>query len=272
MIGLWRLRVLPAVRSAWHPARASRTHRVWGTRVAPSSGDPGLPRTGPAGRCLVARYAVTWLYLAGSVIAGLAFAALPSRDQAAVLGWASTNVANLRHDPVGSLVASAFVQPVFAVAWLALIALAVFGANQVLGNWRTALVCGTGHVLGTLVSEGVVAFRIAHGLLPASDAHILDVGPSYIVVSALTVVVMYGSWPARVAAAFGFAVLVFGGDIFSGLSTLRVAAVGHTVAITSSALIGSVLAWQVRRSRRLRRDGLPPVPPSGVAAPQAHGG
>lgn len=272
MIALRRLRLLPAVRSAWHSARGSRTQRVWHTGVAPSSGEPGLPRARPSGHSLVARYAVTWLYLSGCIIAGLAFAAVSSRDQAAVLGWASTNVTNLRHDPLGSLVASAFIQPVSAVAWLALIALAVFGANRVLGNWRTVLVCGTGHVVGTLVSEGIVAVRIAHGLLPASDAHILDVGPSYIVVSALTVVALYGSWPARAAAALGFAALIFAGQIFSGLSTLQVSAVGHTVAITSSALLGSVLVWQIRRKHRRRRDRLSPVPPDGVGTQQAHSG
>jgi hypothetical protein len=37
------------------------------------------------------------------------YAALSPHDQAAILGWASTNVHNLRHHPVGSLVASAFV-------------------------------------------------------------------------------------------------------------------------------------------------------------------
>jgi hypothetical protein len=129
----------------------------------------------------------------------------------------------------------------------------VFGANQVLGNWRTVLVCGAGHVIGTLVSEGIVAYRIAAGLLPASSAHIVDVGPSYVVVSAITVVVLYGSRPARVAAALGFVGLVFAGHIFSGLSTLQVAPVGHAVAIASSALVGCVLARQVRRSR----DGFP---------------
>ena len=195
------------------------------------------------------RYAATWLYLAGCIIAGLAYTALPARDQSAVLGWASTSVANLRNDPVGSLVASAFITPGFAVAWLALAALAVFGANRVLGNWRTVLVCGTGHVIGTLVSEGIVAYRIAAGLLPASSAHIVDVGPSYVVVSALTVVALCGSRPARAAAALGLAGLVMAGHILSGLSTLQVAAVGHATAIASSALAGSVLTWRVRRSQ-----------------------
>jgi hypothetical protein len=216
----------------------------------------GQPDRGATGRRtgLLSRYAVTWLYLIGFMAAQVGFAALPSRDQAAVLAWASTNVANLRHDPAGSLIASAFVMPGSAGAWAALTALALFGANGVLGNWRTLLVCSTGHVLGTLVSEGVVAYRIAHGALPASSAYILDVGPSYIVVSAITVAALYGSRPVRVAAVAGFAALVFGDRIFSGLSTWQVAPVGHTVAIASSALLGSVLAWRLRRSR-LPQDG-----------------
>jgi hypothetical protein len=212
------------------------------------------------------RYAVTWLYLAGFLVAQLVFAGLSPRDQSAVLAWASTNVANLRHDPVGSLVASAFVTVGSAGAWTALIALALLGANQVLGNWRALLVCATGHVAGTLVSEGIVAYRIAHGLLPASSAHILDVGASYIVVSAVTVAALYGSWPVRLAAVTAFAVLVFAGDIFSGLSTLQVAAVGHTVAIVSSALLGGVLLRQLRRGRARQGGPLP----GAVAAPQPH--
>ena len=69
----------------------------------------------------------------------------------------------------GSLVASAFVTQTFATAWPALIALAMFGANRVLGNWRTALVCAAGQVTGTLVSEAIVGYRVSRGLLPAAD-------------------------------------------------------------------------------------------------------
>jgi hypothetical protein len=208
----------------------------------------GLFRTagGPA-RIWLTRYAVAWLYLAGFVIAELADAALPAHDQSAVLRWASTSVVNLRHHPVGSLVVSAFIPAAFAVAWPALIALALFGASRVLGNWRTAVVCAAGHVVGTLVSEGIVDYRVAHGLLRASADHLVDVGPSYIVVSAIAVSVLYGSWPARVAAAVDLAILVFAGRIFSGLSTLQVAAVGHTTAIAVSVVLGTMLVWRVRR-------------------------
>jgi hypothetical protein len=69
-------------------------------------------------------------------------------------------VANLEHEPVLPLLASAFVTPGYLVVWPVLIALAVVGANRALGNARTALVCLAGHVIGTLVSEGIVAYRV----------------------------------------------------------------------------------------------------------------
>ena len=242
-------------------------HRGWA-----ALGWPGLSVPRPFRSSLLARYAVAWLYLAGFVAAAVTIAVLPSHYEAAVQEWASTNVANLRHDPLGSLLASAFITPGIAVAWPVMIALVMFGATRVLGNWRTLLVCGTGHVVGTLVSEGVVAYRIAHGLLPASSAHILDIGPSYVVVSAITVVALYGSGLLRVAVTLSFATLVLGGHLFGGLTTLQVAPVGHAVAMASSVLLGSALIWRMRSSRRIHRDGLALALPGEIATTQAHPG
>jgi hypothetical protein len=135
-------------------------------------------------------------------------------------------------------VASAFVTQTFAGAWPALIALAMFGANRVLGNWRTALVCAAGQVGGTLVSEGIVGHRVSRGLLPAASRYIIDVGPSYVVVSAIVVALLYGSWLARAAAALDLALLVVVGNIFGGLSDLDVAGVGHVTAMTVAAALG----------------------------------
>ena len=209
------------------------------------------------GRVLLARYGFASGYLAAFVLADVVYSLLSAHDQAAVLRWASTDVVNLRHDPVGSLVASAFVPSGYASAWPVLIALALFGANRALGNWRTLLVCATGQVLGTLVSEGIVDYRVAHGLLPVAADRILDVGPSYVVVSAIGVAVLWGSWPARVAAVVDFALLVVVGNIFGGLSTLEVAAVGHLTALVAAVLLGSLLAGQLRRHQRVSRDEAP---------------
>jgi hypothetical protein len=206
-------------------------------------------------RTTLTRYATAWLYLATFVAAEILYADLSPHDRSALLLWASTNVVNLRHDPVGSLVASAFFPAASATAWPALVALAMFGANRVLGNWRTALVCAAGQVIGTLVSEGILDDRVDHGLLPGADRYIIDVGPSYVVVSAITVALLYGTWLARAAAAADLAILVVVGHIFSGLSRLDVAAVGHVTAIAVAAVLGSFLAWRLRHTGTARWTG-----------------
>jgi hypothetical protein len=201
----------------------------------------------PVPGTIITSYAVAWLYLAGFVVAAVVYAVVSPRDQAAITAWASTNVHNLSHDPAGSLIVSAFVTGQFVTAWPAAIALAMFGASRALGNWRTAVVCAAGHVIGTLVSEGIVAYRVSRGLLPAADRYLVDVGPSYVVVSAIVVVLLYGSWPARGAAALDLVLLVAVGNIFGGLSQLDVSAVGHVTAMIVAAVLGSLLARQRAR-------------------------
>jgi hypothetical protein len=209
-------------------------------------------------------YAVAWVYLIGFVITETVCSTLSPAELARFTRWASTSVHNLQHDPVGSLVVSAFVAQGYWLAWPFLIALAMFGANKVLGNWRTALVCAAGHVIGTFVSEGIVAYRVAHGSLPAADRYLIDVGPSYVVVSAIVVVLLYGSWLARAAAALDLVLLVAVGNIFGGLSQLAVSAVGHTTAIAVGVVLGSLLVWQLRRTtEKPEREPGRVVPPTG---------
>jgi len=189
------------------------------------------------------RYAFAFAYLACYLAAEVVYVLLSPSAQAALTAWASTNVANLEHEPVGPLVLSAFVGPGYLLVWPVLIALALFGANRALGNVRTALICAAGQVVGTVVSEGIVGYRVDAGQLPAADRYLVDVGPSYVVVSAIVIAVVCGTWLARAAAALDFAVLVFGGHIFSGLSQLDVSAVGHlTALITAAAGVTLILA------------------------------
>ncbi|HMH93539.1 MAG TPA: rhomboid-like protein [Streptosporangiaceae bacterium] len=203
----------------------------------------------PTARGILVRYAVAWSYLAAVIVAEVTYALLPGHERAALLRWASTNVHNLQHDPAGSMIVSAFFPQGSASAWPALIALALFGANRALGNRRTAAVCAAGHVIGTLVSEGILDYRVAHGVLPQSSRYIIDVGPSYVVVAAIAAAVLYGGWLARAAAVLDFVLLAFVGDIFAGLGDLDVAAVGHVTALAVGALGATLAVRQLRRRR-----------------------
>jgi hypothetical protein len=204
-------------------------------------------------RVLLRRYGFAVAYLAGFVAAELAYTLLDPDAQARLIAWASTNVANLEHEPVGPLLVSAFVTPGFFAAWPVLMGLALFGANRALGNARTALVCLAGHVIGSLVSEGILAYRIDAGQLSAANRHITDVGPSYVVLSAIVIALVCGGRLARTLAAVALVVLVFPGQIFGGLSHLDVAAVGHLTAALTAAAATALILFSRSRSRSLGR-------------------
>ncbi|MGI9005479.1 MAG: rhomboid-like protein [Streptosporangiaceae bacterium] len=182
-------------------------------------------------------YAAATVFAVLFAIGGVVTAVLPARESAALRLWASTNVANLQHHPVPALVLSAFLPSGSPFTWLVPIALTMFGANRAAGTARLALICAAGHLIGTGVSEGIVAYRVDHGRLPPARSDIPDVGPSYVVVSAIVVAVMFGTWLTRVTALTVFAVLVFVSHIFAGLTSLHVAAVGHLTAIVTAAAL-----------------------------------
>jgi hypothetical protein len=68
-----------------------------------------------------------------------------------------------------------------------------------------------------------------------------------VVVSAIVIALMCGTWLGRAAAALDFALLVFGGHIFGGLSQLDVSAVGHLTAILTA--VAGVTLILARRGR-----------------------
>jgi hypothetical protein len=205
---------------------------------------------------MFSRYAFAWAYLGCYLAAELAWVLLTPHAQATLTAWASSSVANLEHEAVGPLLLSAFVGPGNLLIWPVLIALAVFGASRALGNARATLAC----VVGSLVSEGTVAYRLDAGQLPVTDRHLTDVGPSYVVVSAIVIAAVCGTWLARAAAALDFAVLMIGGHIFGGLSGLDVSAVGHlTALVTAAAAVTLTLA----RRRRTPSGAFPEPAPAG---------
>jgi membrane associated rhomboid family serine protease len=174
----------------------------------------------------------------------------PASTERRVLASVSTDVAHLGRDPWVVLPASALFTRGGLVFALAGCLVCVGLLEMAVGPRLTVLVAVAGHVIGTLVSEGVVAVRIAVNDLPDSARHALDVGPSYILVAcALTVVGWHGvDTRLRIAAAVVLAPLF----VFTAvrLPAGRVDAIGHLTAAT----VGLAFAlWLRRRPRPIPR-------------------
>lgn len=189
------------------------------------------PRPAPPGwRWWCSRLAVALGFAAGLALAGALLKSQDEHTRVAWIVWTSTNLANLEHHPVPALLASAFVvEDGDPYAWMVVSAAALVALAWRLGPWRTLAVVATAHLLGTGVSEGVVAWRVHTGVLPGQARLLVDVGPSYVVVAALVGAVVAGPWQARLVGVGGFAVLA--PSLFFGLTDLDVAAVGHVCAI-----------------------------------------
>jgi hypothetical protein len=199
-------------------------------------------------RRLPARAGVTVGYVVAFGATTLVFRVLAPASRAAWLGWASTNLVNLRDHPLPALVVSGLFTEGSLASW-ALTALVGLGVtNWALGNWRTLTLVLTAHVGGTLISQGILAYRIAGGQAPTTDRSIVDVGPSYVVACALVAGALYGLGWWRLPALGGFALLA--PHLLLGLPALDVSSVGHLCSV----VIGTVLGWPLWRSARSARD------------------
>lgn len=205
------------------------------------------PDLGRLIRRLPARAGVTAGYVVAFVVTTLIFRGLSTSGRATWLAWSSTNLVNLRDHPLSALAVSGLFTEGSLASWLltALVGLGV--TNRSLGNWRTATLVVSAHVVGTLISQGILAYLIAGGRAPASDRYIIDVGPSYVVACALVAGSLYGLGVERLAALVGF--ILFAPHAFLGLPTLEVASVGHLCSV----VIGAGLGWPLWRSARTRR-------------------
>jgi hypothetical protein len=100
-------------------------------------------------------------------------------DPDAIMRQLSTNIVNLTHMPVRSLVASAFVGS--GPWWVnaALVAVALGLLERRYGSLRALAVFASGHVIATLLTEGGVWVGVHEGWLPLADRDQIDVGISY---------------------------------------------------------------------------------------------
>ncbi|MEE1825559.1 hypothetical protein PUR61_25725 [Streptomyces sp. BE20] len=167
---------------------------------------------------------------------------LPPDRVLALREWASTNLANLHPwpsgHPVESLVVSAFVPQDSPWVW-PVFALSVCTVVSALGARRAVVSLALAQVGATLLTEALVWWRIDHGALPASEAHTLDTGPSYVVVAAMTVAVLRAR-PVWWRAVWLVMLLVAAPALLDGLGEGAVAAVGHVLAFAAGLVIAAV--------------------------------
>jgi hypothetical protein len=158
-------------------------------------------------------------------------ALLPATRLARLRQWSSTNLDNLRLWPAGhpveALVTSAFVPQETAWVW-PFMAVSAFAAVQALGGWRAVAVLGGVHVGATLVTEAMVWWRIHHGALSHSAAHMVDTGPSYLVVAAMTIALGCAR-PVWARAVWAVLLVVAAPDLLDGIGSGDAAPVGHVL-------------------------------------------
>ncbi|HET6816812.1 MAG TPA: rhomboid-like protein [Mycobacteriales bacterium] len=162
-----------------------------------------------------------------------------------VLAASSTDLAHLERVPWLVIPASS-IWPGDMFGYWAVVVLLCVGALERLRGGLVALATGAvAHVVGTGVSEGVTAARIAAGNLSASAKHLLDVGPSYAVAACAAAVVFSPNANRWLRGACALTLLPLVITAFDSSDESQVAAIGHAVAM----LTGIVVArWQRRRT------------------------
>lgn len=190
----------------------------------------------------LARIRVTVGYTVVLIVITTALLKLDPAAQGQVIRNASTNLHNLRHGHLGTLLGSAFVIDAGPVLfWLPGLT-CLLGLGELL--WRSGrllVAFAVGHVGATLLVAAGLTAAITHGWLPTSVARAADVGMSYgamAVLGAITPAIprrwrstWIGWWLA-----VGVAVASFGTDF---------TAVGHVVAL----VLGMVAATRFGRPR-----------------------
>jgi hypothetical protein len=161
-------------------------------------------------------------------------------DVDTVVGWTSTNVANLTHHPIAAALLSAFVVPAGLFPDLIVVAIAFMVVETAVGTRRVVLVAGSGHVLATLVTEGAVGLAVSTNLLPAADRTRSDVGISYGMYAVVAAAILLLRGKTRTIAATALIITVGVPVLISPTMT----AVGHLLSVA----IGLVLmSWLLKR-------------------------
>ncbi len=208
-----------------------------------------LVRAYARGRDLAVGYGLVLLVLT------VFLSVLPDRVHEHLVLRSSTNLTNLRDDPLVVLLVSAFVLPSSFSLWVLPLLVAAYGeAQRWLGRTATLLVALFGHVFATVFVAVLLAAGIAHHQLDRSVAREPDVGASYGLAAVLAVLVYrLPPFPRRC--------LAVGGTVFlTGLMLLSetFTDLGHLTAWLIGLAMGEVGAAAGRAAARRPAAGSRP--------------
>lgn len=212
--------------------RSIRTGAVAGLRLLPS------PRTTP----------FTFWYLG---LLALTTVLLHFGRPVAVhrlLALSSTDAANLERHPVRVLFLSAlWLQDAHWLLYATVFTIVLAPLERRIGSWRTVLVFACGHVLASLATELPVLWAVRGHLLPAVDAHLLDVGVSYGLCAAAGALLLLVAAPGRWWALAGLGAVIVTVYLLSGPASTGsvVTVIGHALSLGTGML--GWLPWARRR-------------------------
>lgn len=193
------------------------------------------------------RMPATVSFLLALLLTDVGLALLSERNRLAIGHATSTNVTHLVVDPLLVLPASAIVDLGADWKWLLLALVLLGGLERRLGTRGVVVVCLSAHVIATLLSEGLVFFRVAWHALPSSQFDDLDVGPSYVVLAGAAGCLVVGGWRLRAIAALAGTLIVPG--LLAGLSHLAMPAVGHVASVAFGAVFAGRYLATARPAR-----------------------
>ncbi|MGB3602905.1 rhomboid-like protein [Gordonia sp. (in: high G+C Gram-positive bacteria)] len=168
----------------------------------------------------------------------------------AILGRRSTNIANLLHDPLRAFFGSLlWLDGAYWVPYFLGFTIFLATAERWMGSRRYLAVGLAGHILATLISQGLVGAAIQTGVANPSLRYATDVGVSYFMAAVIGVLSYYLPRPWRWIYIAG-AVVVFCGPLLD--LPVSFTAVGHASALA----IGFACYPLVRGKPMLNVDAL----------------
>lgn len=140
----------------------------------------------------------TFSWLALLLVTTIVQHAVPLDDLKIILGERSTNLSNLKSDPLHVLVTSLlWVAGYFWLPYLVLYCVFHAPAERWLGALRWAIVGLLAHVGATYISEGLLGWAIRHGYADPALVDVRDIGVSYFLAGIIGVLTYHIAYPWR---------------------------------------------------------------------------